>query len=135
MRITLGESLSHESRQHIEVSLPSLSRLTTMMAAGTTGHRMLAYLDHGDELRKQMRANCTGWMPLRPLSPSGWMPVVTRWPLWLNKGSWCLGLGLLVPPRSTAVASEVSRGFSLLRERAMVRSNFGGWSWVRTGVS
>lgn len=93
------------------------------MATGTTGHKKLAYLDHGAELRKQMRKKCMGWMPLRPLSPSGWMPVVTRWPLWLNIGSLCLpaGLGFLVPPRSTAVASEASRGFSLMRvRRAMV---------------
>ncbi len=38
-------------------------------------------------LRKMMARNLNGWKPFLPLSPSGWRPLVTLWPMWLYTGS------------------------------------------------
>lgn len=57
------------------------------MATGTTGHRQLQSIESVLLLLPQMTRNLIGLKPLRPLSPSGWMPLVTSCPLWLYCGS------------------------------------------------
>lgn len=57
------------------------------MAAGTKGHRKFTNLDAVLVLLKQILRKWSGWIPFRPLSPSGCMPLVTLCPLWLYIGS------------------------------------------------
>jgi hypothetical protein len=57
------------------------------MAMGTMGHRQLVSIDNVLLLLPLITMNLRGLKPLRPLSPSGCKPLVTRWPLWLYCGS------------------------------------------------
>ena len=59
---------------------------TNAIAMGTMGHRQLTSIDIVLELLPLMTRNLMGLKPLLPLSPSGWMPLVTSWPLWLYCG-------------------------------------------------
>ncbi|SRR6266536_3607012 len=61
----------------------------TAIAGGTTGQRMLHSREALLVERQQILKKCHGCMPFLPLSPSGWMPTVTRWPLELT--SCCRG--------------------------------------------
>jgi hypothetical protein len=54
---------------------------------GTIGHSKFVILDRVLLLLAVITRNLKGLNPLLPLSPSGWMPFVTSWPLWLYWGS------------------------------------------------
>jgi hypothetical protein len=54
---------------------------------GTIGHSKFVILDSVLLLLAVIVMNLRGLNPLLPLSPSGWMPFVTSWPLWLYWGS------------------------------------------------
>lgn len=84
------------------------------MATGTIGHRALTIIDSVLLLLKTIFINLNGLKPLRPLSPSGWMPVVTLCPLWLYCGSACVRLSLW--PLADC-CRERRRGFSVVYSR------------------
>ena len=50
------------------------------------GHRQLTNMEGVLLLLPLITRNLIGLKPPLPLSPSGWMPFVTSWPLWLYCG-------------------------------------------------
>jgi hypothetical protein len=61
---------------------------TRAIATGTIGHNMLTQELSVLLLLKQIFKNLSGCTPRLPLSPSGSMPLVISWPLWLKRGRW-----------------------------------------------
>lgn len=83
---------------------------------GTMGHSMLTSMDGVLLLLPVMTRNLIRLKPDLPLSPSGWMPFVTLWPLWLYCGR--DSRRLLRDRRSDEWRGALREGFSELYARS-----------------